>query len=179
MIFTWIKWWGIFETWKFWFYHAHSSSPRVCQKINLRTNQFPGKLMQTTNLCPWSLVWNHTKPKVTLQFLIKRVSEINFLNWRYMVLPQSMWQSRKSWSLWTTLMTTTRIFLECRTKIVYYVFWLTGFYGKVSLPDWIWHSFQLIFPYVCFYLEKQLNVPYSLVKHLPGDCLEANCNYLP
>ena len=27
-----------------------------------------------------------------------------------------------------------------------------------------------------FYLEKQLNVPYSLVEHLPGDCLEGNCN---
>ena len=76
-------------------------------KNNLRTNQFPGKLMQTTNLCPWSLVWNHIKPKATLQFFIKRVSEINFLNWRCMVLPQSMWRSRKSWSPWTTLMTTT------------------------------------------------------------------------
>ena len=32
------------------------------------------------------------------------------------------------------------------------------------------------FPYVCFYLQKQLNVPYSLVKHLPGDCLKGNCN---
>ena len=37
--------------------------------------------------------------------------------------------------------------------------------------------FQLIFPYVCFYLEKQLSIPYSYVKHVPGDCSEANCNY--
>ena len=56
-----------------------------------------------------------------------------------------------------------KYFLSAALKIVYYVFWLTGFYGKISLPDWIWHSFQLIFPYVCFYSEKQLNVPYSLV----------------
>ena len=32
---------------------------------------------------------------------------------------------------------------------------------------------------MCFYLEKQLNAPHSLIEHLPGDCLEANNNCSP
>ena len=61
---------------------------------------------------------------------------------------------------------------------ILYSDWQT-FNGKVKLPDWIWHWFEVIFPAVWFYLEKQSNTPVRVIKHLPGDSLKDNCNNLP